>query len=66
MQPLLTVHEASEYLRTSPGAIYTQRHRGENPGALAIKVGKKLLFRPADIEQYLDEQRAAQLEAVAS
>ena len=58
---LLTVPEAAEYLRLTPGALYTQRHRGEKPGILGVHVGKKLLFRPEDIENYLDEQRAAQV-----
>ena len=60
-QTLLTIPEAAEYLRLTPGALYTQRHRNEGPGALAIKVGKKLVFRPEDIEEYLDEQARRQV-----
>ena len=60
---LLTLSEAADYLRLSASALYTQRYRGEKPGALGIKVGRKLLFRPSDIERFLDEQVA--LEAAA-
>ena len=54
-EPLLTLREAAEYLRLTPSALYTQRHRGEKPGALGIRVGRKILYRPSDISQYLDE-----------
>lgn len=55
LEPLLTVQETAEYLRLTPGALYMQRHRGEKPGALGIRVGRKLLFRPSDIDQFLDD-----------
>lgn len=48
--------EAAEYLRLTPGALYNQRYRGEKPGALGIRVGRKIVFRPSDIDQFLDEQ----------
>lgn len=53
---LLTVKETADYLRLTPGALYTQRYRGEKPGALGIRVGRKILFRPSDIDRFLDEQ----------
>lgn len=56
----LVVEEAAEYLRTTRGALYAQRCRGENPGALAIKVGRRLLWRVADLEDWLDEQASEQ------
>lgn len=52
---LLTITETAEYLRLTPGALYTQRYRGEKPGALGIRVGRKILFRPSDIDRFLDE-----------
>lgn len=54
-EPLLTLKETADYLRLTPAALYTQRHRGDKPGALGIRVGRKILFRPADINSYLDE-----------
>lgn len=56
LEPLLTVRETAEYLRLTPGALYMQRHRGEKPGALGIRVGRKILFRPTDIDRFLDER----------
>ena len=55
-EPLLTLKEAADFLRLTPGALYSQRYRGEKPGALGIRVGKKLLFRPSDIDRFLDER----------
>jgi hypothetical protein len=54
-EPLLTLKEAADYLRLTPAALYTQRHRGHKPGALGIRVGRKILYRPSDINRYLDE-----------
>lgn len=53
---LLTIKEAAEYLRLTPGALYTQRYRGVKPGALGIRIGRKILFRPSDIDRFLDER----------
>lgn len=53
---LLTVEETADYLRLTPGALYTQRYRGEKPGALGIRVGRKILYRPSDIDRFLDER----------
>lgn len=55
-QPLLTLKETAEYLRLTPGALYMQRYRGEKPGALGIRVGRKILYRPSDIDRFLDER----------
>jgi len=54
-EPLLTLQETASYLRLTPGALYTQRYRGEKPGVLGIRVGRKVLFRPSDIDRFLDE-----------
>jgi hypothetical protein len=57
-EPLLTLREAASYLRLTPAAMYTQRHRGEKPGALGIRVGRKILYRPSDIDRFLEERLA--------
>ena len=55
-EQLLTIKETAEYLRLSPGALHTQRYRGEKPGAVGIRVGRKILLRPSDIDRFLDER----------
>ena len=57
-EPLLTLREAADYLRLTPAALYTQRHRGEKPGVLGIRVGRKILYRPSDIDRFLEERLA--------
>lgn len=57
--PLLTVPEAAAFPRTKPGALFTQRHRGQKPGSLGIRYGKRVVYRVADIEAWLDELSAA-------
>jgi hypothetical protein len=54
-EPLLTLREAADYLRLTPAALDTQRHLGDKPGALGVRVGRKILYRQSDINQYLDE-----------
>jgi hypothetical protein len=60
-EPLLTLKEAANYLRLTPSALYTQRYRGEKPGALGIRVGKRVLYRPSDIDRFLNERLAEAL-----
>ena len=60
MPELLTTPEAAEYLRLTPSALLVQRHRGQQPGSLGFKVGRRILFRRSDIERYIDERAAAE------
>lgn len=53
---LLTVQETAKYLRVTPSALYQQRYRGEKPGVLGLRVGRRVLYRPSDIDRYLDER----------
>lgn len=62
-EQLLTLRETAEYLRLTPGALYTQRYRGEKPGVLGIRVGRKVLFRPSDLDRFLDELSESALDA---
>jgi hypothetical protein len=57
-EPLLTLQEAADYLRLTPSALYGQRYKGEEPGILGIRVGRKILYRRADIDHFLDERLA--------
>lgn len=52
----LTVEEAAAYLRTTKVALYSQRHRGEKPGALGVRVGKRLLWNRADIIDWFNSR----------
>lgn len=62
-EPLLTLRETADYLRLTPGALYTQRYRGEKPGVLGLRVGRKILFRPSDIDRFLEELSESALDA---
>ncbi|MGI8515374.1 MAG: helix-turn-helix transcriptional regulator [Acidimicrobiia bacterium] len=53
----LGIAEVSILFQTSPSALYSQKHRGEAPGNLAVKVGKKLMWRRTDLEAWFDQQR---------
>lgn len=56
MEDLLTLEETAEYLRLTPGALYTQRYRREKPGALGVRIGRRILYRLSDIDRFLDEK----------
>lgn len=47
----LTIEELAERLRTTPTAIYCLRYRGEGPPA--VRVGRRLLFDPVEVEEWL-------------
>jgi hypothetical protein len=57
-EALLTLQETADYLRLTPSALYSQRYKGDKPGVLGIRVGRKVLYRPADIDRFLDERLA--------
>ena len=53
---LLTVDEAAELLRTSRRAIYMMLERHQLPGV--TRIGRRVLFRSADLLDWLDQKRA--------
>ena len=54
----LTAKEVACQYRLTVSALYTQRHRREAPGVLGVKVGRKLLWRRADLDAWWDRQQA--------
>lgn len=56
MRTLLTITEVAEIVSLPISTLYQQRHRRVGVGALAIRVGRHLRWRPEDIERWLDEQ----------
>jgi hypothetical protein len=56
---LLDVREVAEYLGDlTPAALHMQRHRGQEPGSLGFRVNSRILFDPADLEDYIERQKA--------
>ena len=49
----------------TPGSLYAQRTRGLNPGALGVKVGRRILWRESDLDVWYEQQRAEQLQEAA-
>lgn len=55
--PLMTVEQVSEYLGKPVGSLYNWRWRGIGPRA--VKVGRSLRYRAADVEAWLDQRTGA-------
>ena len=53
---LITVDEAADLLRTSRRAIYMMLERHQLPGV--TRIGRRVLFRSADLLNWLDQKRA--------
>lgn len=51
---LLTIDEVAEYLRMTPQAVQKTRERGQEPGSLGFRRGRKLLWRRTDLEAWID------------
>jgi hypothetical protein len=56
----LDVAQVAALFHTTAAALYSQRHRRESPGALGIKVGKKLLFRRVDLDEFISREVESQ------
>lgn len=54
-QQLLTTEDAAHHLRTSPRTLI--RWRGLRKGPPYVRAGRKILYRPADIDAWLDSHR---------
>lgn len=65
LRKLLEIEEVSTIVGLPIPTLYQQRHKRVGIGALALRVGRHLRWRPEDIERWLDEQTArAKEEAV--
>jgi excisionase family DNA binding protein len=53
---LLTAEEAATLLRTTRRAIYVMVDRRQIPGV--TRIGRRVLFRSADLLDWLDQKRA--------
>ena len=53
---LLTVDEVATLLRTTRRAIYMMIERRKLPGV--TRIGRRVLFRSADLLDWLDQKRA--------
>jgi excisionase family DNA binding protein len=53
---LITVDEAADLLRTTRRAIYIMLERRQLPGV--TRIGRRVLFRSADLLDWLDQKRA--------
>jgi len=53
-RPLLTISEAAAYLRLSKSAVYK---KVESRDLTFYRVGRRLLFNPADLDKWLESQR---------
>ncbi len=56
LRTLLDIESVSEVIGLPVATLYQQRHRRVGIGALAIRAGKHLRWRPEDIEAWLNKQ----------
>lgn len=56
-QSLLTIEEVATRLRTTPSAVYSSRYRGQAPGSLGMRSGKRLLFDWSEVDRWLRSTR---------
>ena len=64
MKQLLTLAETAVLLQIPEQSLYSQRSRGEAPGALGVRVGRHVRFRPEQVEAWLDSQQGVSLRRV--
>lgn len=52
---LLPAKDVAAYFGITTNALYVQRHHGQAPGALAIRVGRGLRWNPETINEWVTE-----------
>ena len=57
---MLSLHDVAKLLNVTPKTLYGLRYRNDAPPA--IRVGRELRFRPADVERWIAERLAADQE----
>lgn len=56
---LLTTEEAAQIVRAPAGSLRFWRHQGTGPAS--AKLGKRIVYRRSDIDQWVEDQFSAQL-----
>lgn len=46
----------ARYPTLTPSAVYSARHRGEAPGSLGVRVGRRILWRKSDLDAWWEAQ----------
>jgi excisionase family DNA binding protein len=54
--PLMTAEDVARYLGVPVATLYAWKYEGKGPRAM--RVGRYLRYRPADVETWLDGQTA--------
>ena len=54
-EPLVPLEQVLPHIGQSPSAFYSMRYRGEGPPA--YRVGRRLMFRWSEVEQWLSGLR---------
>ena len=57
LEEFMTTREVADLLRTSPDSVRWWRY--VNRGPRSFKVGRRVLYARADVEQFIADQRAA-------
>ena len=60
--PLLDVEDLCRWIGTTPDAVRATRFRKEAPGVLGFHVGRRLKFDASEIQDWLDDVKAASRE----
>jgi excisionase family DNA binding protein len=63
VEELLTIQDVADLTRSTVDAIYQWRRRGKGPKG--VRVGNKLLFRPRDIEAWLESRAESHVREAA-
>jgi len=58
----LTIMEVATRLRTTKSALYSQYHKGQAPGALGVKVGRRILWNTEALDDWFNRHAAAAAE----
>ena len=61
---LLRPVEVAEWFGLSVATLYAQRYRGDPPGSLGIRIGRHLRYDLADLEAWIEAQKAGSGTAV--
>ena len=60
---LATTEEAADFFSTTTEALAVQRFRGQNPGNLGVRVGRRVLYSPDTMRDWFAGQEQERRDA---